>query len=51
LEEGLEKGMNAQRQTLLRLLEWRFQLSEAEKIEYSQQIAQVPDLNLLTPID
>ena len=46
--EGLEEGMAAQRQTLLRLLVWRFPLSVSEKTDYSQRLALVHDLAMLT---
>ena len=50
LERGLEKWLEAQRQMLLRLLEWRFQLDEAQKAAYHQQVAQLNDLPLLTQL-
>ena len=50
MEKGLEKGLAAQRQTLLRLLEWRFPLAEAQKAAYHQQVARLNDLPLLTQL-
>jgi hypothetical protein len=51
LEEGMEEGrVEAQRQTLLRLLEWRFHLSAAQQAEYTQRLGQVTDLHMLTQL-
>lgn len=46
--EGREQGLNAQRQTLLHLLNWRFQLPEVQQTAYRRQFNQIRDLTLLT---
>ena len=48
IEQGIEQGLNAQRQTLLHLLNWRFQIPEVQQIAYHQQFNQIRDLTLLT---
>lgn len=46
--EGRTEGLNAQRQTLLHLLHWRFQLTDVQQTIYRQQFNQIRDLTLLT---
>ncbi len=41
--EGRAEGIEMQRQTLLRLLQWRFQLPETEKKTYERWLAQLND--------
>ncbi len=45
--KGVEKGVEAQRQTLLRLAKWRFALSVAAEQRYAQQLAQIRNLDHL----
>ena len=47
IEKGIEKGIEAQRQTLLRLVEWRFSLPEDVLQAYTQQLAQIHNLDHL----
>lgn len=47
IKEGIEKGIEAQRQTLLRLVEWRFSLSEDVLSAYARQFAWIHNLDHL----
>lgn len=47
LEEGIEQGMVAQRQTVLRLLQWRFSLPETEQTHYAAQLERIDNLEHL----
>lgn len=50
LEQGLEQGLQAQRTTLLRILERRFKLSESESAELAKQFTQITRLEALTQL-
>jgi hypothetical protein len=50
LKQGQEQGLQAQRTTLLRILERRFKLSEAEMAEFTGQFAQLKTLTALTQL-
>ncbi|MCC6790008.1 MAG: Rpn family recombination-promoting nuclease/putative transposase [Hyphomonadaceae bacterium] len=47
---GLAKGVEAQRQTLLQFIHWRFQTSEEEQKQVTEQLAQINDLQQLTQL-
>lgn len=47
---GLAKGVEAQRQTLLQFIHWRFQTSEEEQKQVAQQLTQINDLQQLTEL-
>lgn len=50
IEKGIEKGIEgieAQRQTLLRLAQWRFTLPVEAQERYAQQLAQIYNLDHL----
>lgn len=47
IEKGIEKGIAAQRQTLLRLAEWRFALSPEAESAYAQQFARIHNVDHL----
>ena len=47
IDIGIEQGAAAQRQTLLRLAQWRFALSPAAEQVYAQQLAQIHTLDPL----
>lgn len=47
IEKGIEKGIIAQRQTLLRLLQWRFSPSVEEQAHYAAQLERIDQLNHL----
>ena len=47
---GVAEGIEAQRQTLLRFVQWRFQISEAEQKQLAEQLAQIKDLQQLTKL-
>lgn len=48
IEQGFEQGkLAAQRQTLLRLLEWRFSLSTEAQTEYAAQLERIDQLDHL----
>jgi len=47
---GLAKGAEAQRQTLLQFVHWRFQTTDAEQAKLAQQLAQINDLQQLTQL-
>ena len=47
IEKGIEKGIAAQRQTVLRLLQWRFSLAEAEETLYAAQLERIDNLEQL----
>lgn len=49
-EEGLAEGVHAQQQTLLKLLQWRFQLSAQEQASFAQQISAIEDLPRLSEL-
>jgi hypothetical protein len=49
-EEGREEGVQAQQQTLLKLLQWRFQLSAPEQAEMAQAINATTDLARLNEL-
>jgi hypothetical protein len=46
-QKGIEKGIVAQRQTLLRLLHWKFTLTDETLAAYGQQLAQIHQLEQL----
>jgi len=48
--EGRAEGAQAQRQTLLQFLQWRFQPAAAEQTQLAQQLAQINDLAQLTAL-
>lgn len=51
-KEGIEQGIAAQQQTLLRLLQWRFALSPITQQHYAQQVARIHNLeHLLQLVD
>jgi hypothetical protein len=45
-QKGQAEGIEAQRQTLLRFVQWRFQTSEEEQAKLAQQLAQINRLHL-----
>jgi hypothetical protein len=47
IAEGIEKGIIAQRQTLLRLIQWRFAPTEADFARYVVQLEQIANLDHL----
>lgn len=47
---GLAKGVEAQRQTLLQFIHWRFQTTEEEQKQVTRQLAQINDLQQLTEL-
>ncbi len=47
---GLAKGVEAQRQTLLQFIHWRFQTSEEEQTQVAQQLAQIQNLQQLAEL-
>ena len=47
IEKGIEKGIIAQRQTLLRLLQWRFSPSTEEQAHYAAQLERIDQLDHL----
>ena len=47
---GLAKGVEAQRQTLLQFIHWRFQTTEEEQKQVAQQLTQINDLQQLTEL-
>jgi hypothetical protein len=49
-EEGLAEGVQAQQQMLLKLLQWRFQLSAQEQAEMAQAITAITDLTQLNEL-
>jgi predicted transposase/invertase (TIGR01784 family) len=49
-QKGQAEGIEAQRQTLLRFVQWRFQTSEAEQAKLAQQLAQINRLHQLTEL-
>ena len=51
IEQGIEQGKGiAQRQMLLRLLQWRFSLNEQEQKRYVLDLAQIDRLDHLTQL-
>ena len=50
IEKGIEKGMVAQRQTVLRLLQWRFSTAAAEQTLYAAQLEQIHNLEHLVQL-
>jgi hypothetical protein len=51
LAEGIEKGkLAAQRQTVLRLIQWRFAPTEADFARYAAQLDQITNLDQLTQL-
>lgn len=42
--EALAEGVRVQRQTLAQILQWRFQLSDAERLSLTKQLAKLDDL-------
>lgn len=50
--EGVAQGVAAQRQTLLRVVQWRFALTADVQVHYAQQIARIDNLeHLLLLVD
>jgi len=49
-QKGQAEGIEAQRQTLLRFVQWRFQTSEEEQAKLAQQLAQINRLHQLTEL-
>ena len=49
-QRGQAEGVEAQRQTLLRFIHWRFQTSEEEQANLVQQLAQIDRLQSLTEL-
>jgi hypothetical protein len=50
IAEGIEQGMIAQRQTILRLAQWRFSLSDTDQTRYATQLEQIHNLDQLTQL-
>ena len=52
IEQGIEQGILVQRQTLLRLLAWRFAPTAEEQTHYAAQLEQIDNLDhLLALVD
>ncbi len=49
-QRGQSEGVEAQRQTLLRFIHWRFQTSEEDQAKLVQQLAQIDRLRSLTEL-
>lgn len=49
-QKGQAEGIEAQRQTLLRFVQWRFQTSEEEQAKLAEQLAQINRLHQLTEL-
>jgi hypothetical protein len=50
-QQGKDAGLaEGQRQTLLRFVHWRFQTTDAEQMQITQQLAQINDLQQLTAL-
>ena len=47
IEQGIEQGVTAQRQTLLRLVAWRFSPTAEEQAHYAAQLEQIETLEPL----
>lgn len=47
IEKGIEQGISAQRQTLLRLLQWRFAPTAAEQAHYAAHLDRIDNLEAL----
>ncbi|MFN8491380.1 MAG: Rpn family recombination-promoting nuclease/putative transposase [Caldilineaceae bacterium] len=45
--EALAEGVRVQRQTLLQILQWRFQLSDTERLSLTKQLAKLDNLQQL----
>lgn len=49
-DAGLAEGVEAQQQTLLQFIHWRFQTSEEEQTKVAQQLTQINNLRQLAEL-